>query len=1015
MKKHEKRREDESVKSLFAKLFVVCLLFCCSSYVSAQKITVSGTIVDGSNLPVIGAVVKVQGGTEGTTSDIDGNYQVLVEGNAILEFSLVGYRKEIIEVNGRNKIDVTLHEDTQLLDEVVVVGYSVISKRSLTGALDLIDDKKLKDVTSPSVENLLTGKAPGVQVSSSSGRPGQAGKIVMRGRGSLSGSTDPLWVIDGVIVGNSSGDLNPSDIETITLLKDAASTAIYGSQGANGVVQVTTKSARDGKIRINFSGKLSGSWLNNGPMEMMDGAELYDFYASMYRTATSDAPQGPEWNTNLKGRDYNWWDSAVKTGFGQEYNLSFSGGTETLKAYTSMGFYNEEGAIKDDEFTRYNILAKLDYKPFKFFTLRPMISGSYRKEDDRLGGALGSMYANMPWDYPNKEDGSLVARGRDAGWFAGARSNYMYDQQWNFTERERYEVGANMDFDVKITDWLTFSSVNNYKILRFKSKSVSDARSMAGESDKGKVDDINRNIDRVYTNQLFRINKAFGDHYINAVLGYEWNEIKTSYTASATVGIPAGFTEQSAGTKPNRAAGSSDVSAVQSYLANVVYTYSDRYVGQVSFRRDGASNFGPDSRYGNFYSIGGAWNIHNESFFKAKNIFNNLKLRASYGSQGKRPDTSYPHLYLYNTGLDQSYNGVPGVILSSYMGNRNLKWEKTYTTDIGLEISLFNRVDITLDYYHKNVSDLLYIVDLPSVSGQSLSYQNAGKLQNQGFEASIGVDIFKTKDFDWRIDANIGINRNEIKSLYNDLPQMVVSSGSGIAGTAEVLYKPGMDSRTWWVKEWAGVNPDDGSPMWYKTDANGDRVTTGVYAEADEVACGSFTPDFFGGFSTNLRYKDFDLGAVFNYSVGSRIYNYARVEYDADGAYTDRNQMKLHNGWSRWEQPGDKATHPKAVYQNKSGSKETSSRYLESGTFLKLRSLMLGYNVPLKVKGIENIRLTLSGENLFTISPFSGVDPDLPPKYEYTTAGQLNTTITGVATAVYPNIRKFVFGINITL
>lgn len=1006
MNKQKKVRLSNLFNGFLRKtIAMISLLLCFSIYANAQEITVSGTIIDKENLPIIGAIVK--GGSAGTASDIDGRYQIVVDKNGTLEFTLVGYKKVVIPVQGKQTIDVTMEEDVQVLEQVVVVGYSTISKRSLTGALDVIDDKKLKNITSPSVENLLVGKAPGVQVSSASGQPGQAGKIVIRGRGSLSGSTDPLWVVDGVIMGNSGGDLNPADIENVTILKDAASTAIYGSQGANGVIQVTTKSAKEGKITINFSGKLVGTWLNNGPMEMMNGSELYDLYSSF-----SNYDIAPEY----KDKNFDWWDSAAKTGFAHEYNLSIGGGSETVRSYASVGYYEEEGAIKSLNLKRYNLLAKLEFKPYKFLTLRPMVSGSYRKTDDRQGGAVGNMYANMPWDSPYKEDGSLVSRGKDAGWFAGSRTNYMYDQQWNFVKRERTEVNVNMDFDVKLTDWLTFASVNSYKFSKNESKSLEDPRSMAGEGaiGKGRVEDTYRNYERVYTNQLLRVNKAFGDHYINAVVGYEWNEINTKWNRSSATGIPAGFIVQEAAANPEAAVGGQQSEAVQSYLANVNYTYSDRYVGQVSFRRDGASNFGPDNRYGNFYSISAGWNIHNESFFKAKDVINNLKLRASYGSQGKRPDAAYGHLYLYNTGLNQSYNGETGVIISGYMGNRDLRWEKTFTADFGLEMSLFNRVDISFDYYHKNVSDLLYEVDLPAVSGQNKSYQNAGKLVNQGIEASIGVDIIKSEDFDWRVDANIGLNRNEIKSLYDNKEQMIVSAGDNIAGSAQIIYKPGMDSRTWWVKEWAGVDPKDGSPLWYKKDADGNKVTTNKYNEANETACGAFTPDFFGGFTTNLRYKDFDLTAVFGYSVGGKIYNYARMEYDSDGAYIDRNQMKLHNGWSRWEKEGDIATHPKPVYKNLTNSAKTSSRYLESATFLKMRSLMIGYNVPLKIKGISNLRLTVSGENLFTISHFSGVDPEVPPRYYYSN-GQLNSTITGVASAVYPNNRKFVFGVNVTL
>lgn len=993
------------------KLLLTYLLCNLSLYVNAQQNSVSGTVTLENGTPATGAIIRIQDGTGGTIADIDGKYQISVAESGILEFSLLGYKKQTVPVNGRKAINITLAEDAQMLDQVVVVGYSTINKRSLTGALQVIDDKKLKDTSSPSVENLLSGKSPGVQVSSASGQPGQVGKIVIRGMGSLNSSTDPLWVIDGVIVGNSAGNLNPSDIETLTILKDAASTAIYGSQGANGVVQVTTKSAKEGKLSIRFSASLIASRLNNGQMEMMNGTELYDLYDSM--SNKEQLEKVTLWTPALRDRNYDWWDNATKTGFGQEYYLSLSGGSENIKAYMSVGYYDESGAIKGYDFTRYNLLTKVEYKPYNFLTIRPMVSGAHAIVDDRQH-SVNAMYTNMPWDYPYTEDGVLVDQGRNHSWFGAARNNYLYDLQWNYTKRKTLDVAANMDFDVRITDWLTFASVNSYKHYRVDINVFTDPRSVGGRATEGRVEEVSRKIERLYTNQLFRINKAFGNHFINAVIGYEWNESKARWTSSSATGIPAGFEVQEAAVRPEKAESGIASSAVQSYLANLNYTFSSRYVGQVSFRRDGASNFGPDNRYGNFFSVSGAWNIHNENFFKVKDIINNMKLRASYGSQGNRPNAAYGHLFLYGTGRTQSYNDTPGALIYSYMGNRDLRWEKSYTTNIGLEMTLFDRVNVNLDYYHKNISDLLYAVDLPAVTGMSKSWKNAGKLQNQGFEAAIGVDIFKTQDFDWRIDANIGLNRNKIKSLYSGRTQMTVGAGDNIAGSAQVLYAPGKDSRTWWLKEWAGVDTKTGSAMWYKTAENGERVTTTSYAEANEVECGTSTPDFFGAFSTYARYKDFDLTATFNYSVGGQVYNYARMEYDSDGAYTDRNQMKLHSGWSRWEKEGDIATHPKAIYQNKTNSGKSSSRYLETATFLKMRSLTLGYNVPFKIKNISNVRLTLSGENIFTISHFSGVDPEIPPRYEWANGGQ-TSIFTGVATAVYPNTRKFVFGVNVSL
>lgn len=351
---------------------------------------------------------------------------------------------------------------------------------------------------------------------------------------------------------------------------------------------------------------------------------------------------------------------------------------------------------------------------------------------------------------------------------------------------------------------------------------------------------------------------------------------------------------------------------------------------------------------------------------------------------------------------------MPGALISQ-IGNKDLTWEKSYTAGVGIDAAFFDRLRLTLDYYEKKTDNLLYRVPVSGLTGVTAIWRNVGEVNNRGFEATVGVDVIKTKDLLWSIDANIGLNRNKVEKLYGEEAQMIIGDGSDIAGSAQKLLKPGLDSDSWYLREWAGVNPDNGAPQWYKTvkDENGKetRVITSDYAEANSVVINAYTPDFFGGFSTDLFWKDFDFSAVFGFSVGGKIYNYSRQEYDSDGAYSDRNQMKLISSWSRWEKEGDIATHPVPAYNNQSNSNKVSSRYLESGTYLKLRSVSLGYNIPLKDFYISNMRLFLTGENLLTFTNYSGVDPEIPP---------INNKVSGVTTAVYPSTRKFLFGFNLT-
>ncbi len=433
-------------------------------------------------------------------------------------------------------------------------------------------------------------------------------------------------------------------------------------------------------------------------------------------------------------------------------------------------------------------------------------------------------------------------------------------------------------------------------------------------------------------------------------------------------------------------------------------------------RRDGASNFGDNAKYGNFFSISAGWNINRESWFKADWV-DNLKVRAAYGSVGNRPGSLYPQYDLYSA--SSKYNEMAGALISS-IGNKDLTWEKTYTLGVGVDAAFFqNRLRVNLDWYNKRTDNILFNVPITGLVGVTSTWKNVGEMSNVGYEIAIGGDIIRTQDLVWSLDLNIGHNSNELKDIYKQKDEngnMVAkpirrSDGTTIAGSADRILEIGYPVDTYWLKDWAGVDPETGAPLWYMDDENGNRVTTSNYASADYYKCGSSTPDLFGGFTTSLTYKNFDLSAVFGYSIGGHVYNYNRTEYDSDGAYTDRNQMKLQDGWSRWQKPGDIATHPKASYGNESNSNQVSSRYIENNDYLKLRSLTLGYNFKLSQYGIQNLRVYFTGENLFTITNYSGTDPEL-------SAGEddnKNISVMGTALpGIYPAVRKFMFGLNLT-
>lgn len=715
-----------SSKTCFAKSSCIVLasaLFCTSLPALATSSTagtnlavqqqdqkLKGQVIDATTgEPVIGVNVLVKGSTNGTITDIDGKYELNAPAGAILQISFIGYKTvEIAATTSEQTIK--LHEDTETLDEVVVVGYGVQKKESLTGAMSTLKENRLKDVTTPTVENMLNGKVSGVYVAPGSGQPGSNGAVQIRGRATLSGSTSPLWVIDGVIVGEDPGVLNPSDIENMTILKDAASTAIYGSQGANGVIIVTTKMGKSEKMKINASVKLGVSTMTNGKMEVMNGAELYDYYASF---PNQEDIKFSRWNPELRNANFDWGELASQAGFTQDYNISLSGGNEKMSSYFSLGYYSEEGTVKGYKYDRYSFRYRSNYKPFSWLTIKPNISGSMKNTDDSQYDYTAK-YTMFPWDSPYDEDGNLVPD-RYSGWVDSSDLNYLNSISYgNHTARKTYEFSGNFDFDIKITDWLTFTSVNNYRWTGYFQSTYTDPRTDSASGVQGRVEEEQTNNIQRYTNQYLTFNKIFGKHSVQALLAYEFMDTSAKVINAKGTGIVSGFEVLDATATPEEVGGNLTEWAKQSVFAKANYTYDNRYLAEVSLRRDGASNFGDDKKYGNFFSISAGWNINREKWFKADWV-DVLKLRASYGSVGNIPYSKYPQYGLYS--VSSNYNGIPAILISQ-VGNKDLTWEQTYTAGVGIDANFFNnRLRFVFDYYNKYTSNILYQVPVSGLTG----------------------------------------------------------------------------------------------------------------------------------------------------------------------------------------------------------------------------------------------------------------------------------------------------------
>ena len=947
-----------------------------------QKRHITGVVKDIKGETIIGANIMIKGTGTGVSTNIDGEFSIEAAAGDELIVSFIGYLTQTIKIDSQKTLNIKLLEDTKTLEEVVVVGYTVQTKSAVTGSVAVVKADKLKDVNTLEVGSMLQGKVSGVYVSGSSGEPGHASKIRIRGKGTLNSSVSPLWVVDGVIVGEDPG-LNPNEIDNISVLKDGSATALYGSRAANGVIVVTTKRGEYDANKYSVSVNAGVSLLSTGRLEMMNSQELYDYQKSW---------NNQSWFTEeLLKHNTDWFKEASKPGLYTNANITYTGSSGRMRSFVMADYYREEGAIKDFTLDRFTFRSNNDVKFTDRFTMSTKISGSLSRTDSQQRSVYNT-YLYLPWDFPYNEDGSIRS-GQEQDWRGRDGINDMYDLQWNWSRSKKLTVDGTINFNYQITDWLRFESNNYIRYISNRSESYTDKRSRSGQSDKGSLSNSNSLLTKQFTNQMIRFEKSFGKHKVNALGAYEYTRHFYESTSAEGRGIQPGREILDVTTGIKSIGGYKDAIATQSALFNANYDYDNRYMGQVSYRMDESSCFGKNNRIGHFFTVSGGWNIQNETFFESlRESVNQLKVRVSYGSLGNTPGAYYGHYPLYSSMM---YNDEVAYF-PSQMGNADLSWEKCYTTNIGIDARFFDRFGVTIDLYNKNTSDLLYYAPLPNISGYTGQYKNVGAINNKGLEISLNADVIRTSKFQWTSDFNIGFNRNRVTELYGGKPEL-----KGLKRLEE-----GRDMDEWYLREWAGVDPANGSPLWYTTDENGKRTTTDSYNKADRVYCGSAAPKFTGGWMNSFSYKGFTLTANFDFVYGNLLYNQSRELLDSDGAYADYNSMKLKSGWKRWEKEGDIATHPKAINGGNKNSNKSSSRYLEKGNYFSLRNLSLGYSIPEKLcgkLGLQQVNVSCSADNLFTLTPFSGVSPQLS-----------DSSTDGYAGTIYPLSRRIVFGLNVS-
>ncbi|GAB3718438.1 TonB-dependent receptor [Spirosoma lituiforme] len=957
-----------------------------------SPLTVNGTVTDtenGQGLPGVNVVAK--GSSRGTTTDGNGRYQLTVaDASTVVVFSSVGYVSQEIAIGTKTTIDVRLASDNKSLSEVVVLGYTTTTQKNLTGAAQAVSAKELKDVTANNVGQLLQGKAAGVFVGNSSGDPRTPPKILIRGIGTLTASSDPLYVVDGVI----GGIPNPSDIESITVLKDAASTALYGARASNGVIVVTTKRGTSGKAQLTARLNKGVGYLSLGNFRLLNGQELYDLQKSVFQR---DRPTGvlndylptPDDNANT-----NWFDQSFRPATNTLAELSAAGGSDKTRFYLSGNYYQEDGILKGTGLNRFGLRLNFSHNLSEKFRVSLNTAGTITRGFDNSNGSLYGAYTYLPYDDPyyNGQPYNPVTGAKR--WYGRDNANFIYNQQFN-TFNENTQAGdVLLKAEYDLLPWLSFSTTNRAQTTIYGSESNQDLRGNAAADVLGRLSQFTSRNYTLLTSDLFRFKRSFnGGHSLDGLVGYEYQTYYYESLSATGKGIFSGLNILDATSQPETIGGTKTDNAFQSYLFQANYGYKEKYLVTTSFRRDGSSKFGRDRKYGNFYAVGLTWIASNEAFLSNNLTLNNLKFRLSYGTTGNADGINdYAAQGLYN--LTGQYAGNPSAY-PTRIENPNLSWEVSNNANVGVDATLWNRLNVTVDAYNRLTNNLLFNRPLQGTSGYAFITENIGSVRNQGVEIVLSADILQKTAVKWRADLNAGLNRNKVTALYSD--RTFVANGM----RPFALERP---LNSWYMRRWEGVDPATGDPLWQKVNTDGTTTTTNNYNEATLQFIGSnANPKLFGGIRQVLSWQGFELNAFFTYATGATLYNGDRNLFDNDGAYDRYNLLALQPGWSRWEKAGDVATHPKYVIGGNKNAQRPSSRFLENGNYLRLRNITLNYDLPktlISRAKLNNVRLSASADNLFTITKFSGIDPDV--------------TETGEVGTKYPFSKKFVFGVQLS-
>lgn len=997
---------------------------------TAQTRVVKGnvTCIDDGD-PLIGASVVLKTDvTKGTVTDVNGDFTLVVPANAkSLIVSYVGMIAQEVAITSNN-LKIILKSDAKQLEQVVVTGYTTTSKKAFTGAASSVGSETVKAKFDANPINALNGNVAGVQMSMGSGQPGAPTTVYIRGRNSINSGTQPLYVIDGVPietttmgVRSSSGvsisplsTISSDDILSVTVLKDATATSIYGARAANGVIVITTKRGQAG-FKVNFSTRLGGATMPFFPHNydlvnaqeykalaiegVQNGIKYKDVVGSGFLDNVAEYGLSLDGNKvediakylemltrvkNIDGPGTNWIKEVTRPGMLQNYSLDISGGSANPIApryFLSFDYLNEVGIVIGKDLQRYAMRANLEQAPNKYFKYGMNTSLSLTETNMGNGGGyfsdpLTSARMQSPMSPVYNPDGSFNLEMLSSAGNPVARRSKLGDRN----EGKQYRALISPFATIQFTDWLSFTSrygLDAYILDEFGywSKYGSDGKKVNGLGENSTTFNFYQTI----TN-TFNVRKDWdATHYINFLIGQEGQKtlLKQAYLEGKDYPVDD-LVDVTLAAKPGEASTDRSELRLLSYLSNAEYHYLNRYYLSGSLRADASSRFAAKNRWGVFYSVGAKWALGNEEFFApARKMVQDLTLRSSYGTSGNQAVGSgwYAGRGFYDFGYN--YNNTPGSILLQF-DNPDLKWEQTAKFNVGVDTRLFDRINLSLDYYYHKTKDMVFEQPLSQSVGIAsyyrgvAYYKNIGELSNQGVEFMLGIDAVRTDNVNLNFAFTGAYNRNRVEKLASDLPLL-----SGLT-----ITKPGESINTWNMKEWAGVDPETGVGLWYKNtkkeDGSIDRSITKNYNEAEKVILGRSTPDFIGGIKTTLKVYNFDLGLQLNYAVGGKIYG-NNLHYDEQVGGSFGNPYTYWVAENRWKQPGDNAKVPMLVDSpNKWNS--ASSRFLMNGNYLKIQNLTLGYNFNgewVKSLKLSNIRLFAAADNLYTFmaKDFRGYDP----------------------------------------